>query len=138
MSAEMVSTTVFSYSSHFVVICSKTKFWILFKFDKGFFSCFTSTRLNNMDFRLHILQFLIVCIFIFAGKRSRQHILKFNNETLRKGRKQKNVNVYNCLCSCMWICFNIYLFIIYLIFCTVSYTMRWTRVPIDGARSTKL
>ena len=31
--------------------------------------------------------------------------------------------------SCTWICFNIYLSIIYFIWCTASYTMRRTRVP---------
>ena len=31
--------------------------------------------------------------------------------------------------SCTWICFKIYLFIIYFIWCMTSYIMRWTRVP---------
>ena len=40
--------------------------------------------------------------------------------------------------SCTWICFNIYLFIIYFICCMVWYTMRWTRVPSKVTRSTTL
>ena len=91
-------------TSNFVIICSKTKFWILFKFDT-LLACFVC---------------FFVCASIFAGKRSRQHILKFKNETLRKGRNRKNFNVYNSGCSCMWICFNISLFIISFIWCTAS------------------
>ena len=37
--------------------------------------------------------------------------------------------------SCMWICFNIYLSIIYFIWCMVRYTMRRTHVPPNVTRS---
>ena len=40
--------------------------------------------------------------------------------------------------SCTWICFNIYLSIIYFIWCMMRYTMRWTRVPPNVTSSTKL
>ena len=40
--------------------------------------------------------------------------------------------------SCMWICFYIYLPIIYFICCTARYTMRLTHIPTNIARSTKL
>ena len=40
--------------------------------------------------------------------------------------------------SCMWICFNIYLPIIYFICCMARYTMRLTHVPTKITKSTKL
>ena len=40
--------------------------------------------------------------------------------------------------SSMWISFNIYLSIIYFIWCTARYTMRQTCVPLNNKRSTKL
>ena len=40
--------------------------------------------------------------------------------------------------SCRWICFNIYLSIIYFIWCTLKYTMRQTCVHPNIIRSTKL
>ena len=40
--------------------------------------------------------------------------------------------------SSMWICFNIYLFLIYFIWCMVRCMMRQTQVPPNITRSTKL
>ena len=40
--------------------------------------------------------------------------------------------------SCMWICFNIYPFIISFIWCTARYMMRWTHVTPNVTRSKKL
>ena len=40
--------------------------------------------------------------------------------------------------SCTWICFNIYLSIIYFIWYRTTYKMRQTRVPPNITRSTKL
>ena len=143
IATEVVSTTDFflernySYgtktSINFVDVRSKPRICKLFEFYTIFFSCCT---LNSLD------SIICRCAWMFHNFYLSVLSYLLDNENTRGTSMFVNVPSQWGLSSgykYFWICFNIYLSIIYFIWYTARYTnTRWTRVPPNATRSTKL
>ena len=144
-------------SINFVDVCWKPTVCIHFNTIRVSFQVVlwpVSLILHNLYLCLHVSWFLFVCTLITAGKSSQQHFPKFNSEIINRkcgilsklamktGEKRQCFLMSPCHWGrsggyiCTWICFNIYLSIIHLIWCTGRHTMRRTRVSPNVTQST--